>query len=172
MHARVPSAAPRAAAVFLAGAVVVLVVCTSCGGRPGSPEELYAKVAELNGAGETGKIWDLLTDDAKERWIKVVDDERTFLKRNPDPTNLKGLKQFKCTREQFDTLPYTEIYSRENLGNERAFVDAKIVDKAPDPRAPADVILTVQSPLGTKFFLRTRPANGGWGLVEIVTVAQ
>jgi hypothetical protein len=151
---------------------LVLVLAAACGGRPGTPEDLYAKLAELNGKGETGRIWDLLTDDAKERWQKTIDDHRTFLKRNPDPTNLKTLKQFKCTREEFDTLPYTEIFRRENLGNERAFVDAKIVEKAPDPRAPADMILTVKSPLGTKFFLRTRPAGDGWGLVEIVTVAE
>ena len=95
-----------------------------------------------------------------------------FLKKNPDPTNLKGLKQFKCTRQEFDTLPYTEIYRRENLGNERAFIDAKILETASDPRAPADVIVTVVSPLGTKFFLRTRPVDGGWGLVQIVSVSQ
>jgi len=172
MHARVPSARAvvSVALVVLVGAVAL--VCAACGGRPGSPEELYEKLAALNGAGETGKIWDLLTDDARAREIKVIDDERTFLKRNPDPTNLKGLKQFKCTREEFDTLPYVEIYRRENLGNERAFIDAKIVQRAPDPRAPADVILTVQSPLGTKFFIRTRPVEGGWGLVQIVSVAQ
>lgn len=166
MHVRVPSAA---AALLVA---LLVVVCAGCGSRPGSPEDLYAKLAALNGAGETGKIWDLLTDDAKAREIKVIDDERVFLRKNPDPTNLKGLKQFKCTREEFDTLPYTEIYRRENLGNDRAFIDAKIVERAPDPRAPADVILTVQSPLGTKFYLRTRPVEGGWGLVQIVTVGQ
>ena len=172
MHVRIPSAAAvLAAAVVLLGAVFLLVA-SGCGGRPGSPEALYAKIAELNGAGETGKIWDLLTDDAKAREIKVIDDERMFLKKNPDPTNLKGLKQFKCTRQEFDTLPYTEIYRRENLGNERAFIDAKILETASDPRAPADVIVTVVSPLGTKFFLRTRPVGGGWGLVQIVSVAQ
>ena len=166
MHPRVPSA--RAALCV----ALLLVVCAACGGRPSSPEALYAKLAVLNGAGETGKIWDLLTDDAKAREIKVIDDERMFLKKNPDPTNLKGLKQFKCTRQEFDTLPYTEIYRRENLGNERAFIDAKILETASDPRAPADVIVTVVSPLGTKFFLRTRPVDGGWGLVQIVSVAQ
>ena len=100
MNARVPSA------LWLA---IVLFVCAACGGRPGSPEELYEKLAELNGRGETGKIWDLLTDDARAREIKVIDDERMFLKRNPDPTNLKGLKQFNCTREEFDTFMRAEI---------------------------------------------------------------
>jgi hypothetical protein len=172
MHIRIPSAATVLAAAAVLLGTAVLLVTAGCGGRPGSPEELYEKLAVLNGAGETGKIWDLLTDDAKAREIKVIDDERVFLKRNPDPTNLKGLKQFKCTRQEFDTLPYTEIYRRENLGNERALVDAKIVDKAPDPAAPADIILTVQSPLGSRFFIRTRPVEGGWGLVRIVSVAQ
>ena len=68
MHLRVPSA--RAALCV----ALVLIVCAACGGRPNSPEALYARIAELNGAGETGKIWDLLTEDAKAREIKVIDD--------------------------------------------------------------------------------------------------
>jgi hypothetical protein len=144
----------------------VLALTVTCGGRPGSPEELYARVAELNAAGETGKIWDLLTDDAREREIQAIEDFRVTLKKNPGTE--KMVRQWNCTKEEFQTLTYVELYRRGNLGNERAFLDAKITDKQTDPRQPGDEILTVVNSLGTTFYVRTRPVPGGWGLVQII----
>src|SRR5262245_33515050 len=142
-----------------------LAVAAGCGSRPGSPEALYAKIAEYNAAGETGKIWDLLTDDARQQQRKVIDDFRVTLARNPGTERL--VAQWECTKEEFMTLPHEELYRRENLGNERAFVDAKIKGKHADPTHPGDEILEVENPLGTTFYLRMRPVAGGWGLVEI-----
>lgn len=144
----------------------VLGLATTCGGRPGTPEELYARIAELNAAGETGKIWDLLTDDAREREMQAIDDFRRTLRKNPGTTKL--VRQWNCTPEEFQVLPYVELYRRGNLGNERAFLDAKITDKQSDPRLPEDQILTVVNSLGTTFYLRMRPVSGGWGLVQII----
>ena len=152
----------------LAAALMIgLVISAGCGGRPGSPEDLYARIAELNAKGETGKIWDLLTDDAREREMKAIDDLRTLVKKNPGAEKL--VHQYKCTKEELYALSYVELYRRENLGNERAFVDAKIKDKHADPNHPGDMILTVENPFGTTFYLRTRPVSGGWGLVQVMT---
>ena len=60
-----------------------LAVAAGCGSRPGSPEELYARIAEYNAAGETGKIWDLLTEDARQRQIDAYDGFRKALAKNP-----------------------------------------------------------------------------------------
>jgi hypothetical protein len=148
----------------------VLALTVTCGSRPGSPEELYARVAELNAAGETGKIWDLLTDDAREREIQAIDAFRETLRKNPGTE--KMVRQWNCTKEEFMVLSYVELYRRGNLGNERAFLDAKITDKQTDPRTPGDQILTVVNSLGTTFYVRTRPVSGGWGLVQIIARAD
>ena len=144
-----------------------LVFAAGCGSRPGSPEELYERIAEYNAAGETGKIWDLLTDDARQREIKSIDDFRAMLAKNPGMVKL--VDQWKCTKEEFMTLPHSELYRRENLGNERAFVGATIKGKHADPTHPGEEILEVQNALGTTFFMRMRPVAGGWGLVETAT---
>jgi hypothetical protein len=148
----------------------VLAVAVACGGRPATPEELYARIAELNAKGETGKIWDLLTDDARQREIQTIDDFRATLSKNPGTE--KMVRQWNCTKEEFMTLSYVELYRRGNLGNERAFLDAKITDKQTDPRQPGDEILTVVNSLGTTFYVRTRPVPGGWGLVQIIARAD
>ena len=115
---------------------------------------------------KTGEIWDLLTDDAKERERAAIDGYRDWIRRNPnDPTD-KLFKQFKCTREEILTLPHVELYRRENLGNERGLQGAKIIDKTPDPRKPGEVILTVAPPAGPKVGMRMRQVEGGWKLVE------
>jgi hypothetical protein len=158
------------ASVLAIALAFVVVLTAGCGSRPGSPEELYERIAELNAAGQTGRIWDLLTDDAREREMKTIDDFRVTLDRNPGVEGL--LKQFKCTKEEFKTLSYVEIYRRENLGNERAFVDATIKDKHPDPSKPGEVILTVENALGTTFYMRMREVAGGWGLVQIMPRAK
>lgn len=157
-------------ATFALAAALVLLVAAGCGSRPGSPEELFARVAELNAAGESGKIWDLLTDDAREKQMKTIDDFRVTLRKNPGTEKL--VAQWKCTKEEFMTLDYVELFRRENLGNERAFVDAKIVEKHADTTVPGDQILTVENPLKTTFYLRMRPVKGGWGLVQIIPRAN
>ena len=151
-------------------ALPLALVLAACGGRPGTPEELYERIAQLNAAGETGKIWDLLTPDAREQQVKNIDDFRITLQRNP---GTKGLvKQWNCTPEEFQTLSYVELYRRQNLGNERVLLDAKITDKHSDPRTPSDQILTVVNPFKTTFYMRMRPVDGGWGLVSITPKAN
>src|SRR5262245_16569488 len=108
----------------LTGPMLVLALALAfgagCGSRPGRAEDLYARLAEYNAAGETGKIWDLLTDDARRQQIKVIDDFRVTVRKNPGAEKL--IAQWKCTKEEFLTLPHAELYRRENEGNERAFV--------------------------------------------------
>jgi hypothetical protein len=156
--------------VLSAALAIAVAITAGCGSRPGSPEELYARIAELNAAGETGKIWDLLTDDARREQMKTIDDFRVTLRKNPGTE--KMVRQWKCTKDEFMTLSYVELFRRENLGNERAFVDAKITDRHADPNHPGDEILTVENSLGTTFYLRTRPVSGGWGLVQIIPRAK
>lgn len=143
----------------------------ACGGKPSSPEKLFEKVAAYNLAGETGKIWDLLTDDARQRFIASIDGYRAVLRRNPDP-NEKITRQFKCTRAEFMELSYVELFRRENLGNERALLDAKITDRSPDPRKPGEEVLTIPTPGGPRVYMRVRNENGRWGLVEMMVEAK
>lgn len=170
MPARAVSLVTGTVAALATALLVAFVLTAGCGNRPGTPEELYERIAQLNAAGETGKIWDLLTEDARQQQVQNIDTFRVTLSKNPGTEGL--VKQWKCTKEEFMTLPYVELYRRENLGNERAFLDAKITDKHADPRNPGDQILTVVNSLGTTFYLRMRPVDGGWGLVQIVPRAK
>jgi hypothetical protein len=170
MRPRAVSLLTGTIAALAAALLVAFLLTAGCGGRPDTPEALYERIAQLNAAGETGKIWDLLTPDAREQQVKNIEDFRVTLRKNPGVEGL--VKQWKCTKDEFLTLSYVELYRRENLGNERAFLDAKITDKHADPRVPGDQILTVENSLGTTFYLRMRPVDGGWGLVQIIPRAK
>ncbi len=164
MFTRVASALAVASAALL---LVALLAVSGCGGKPSTPEKLFEKIAAYNLAGESGKIWDLLTEDARKREIAAIEGYRDWLRKNPDP-NEKITRQYKCTREEFMVLPWVELYRRENLGNERALVDAKIVDRSPDPRKPGEEVLTIPTPGGPRVYMRVRNEGGGWALVEVM----
>ena len=170
MRPRAVSRVTGTIAALAAALLVAFVLTAGCGGRPRTPEALYERIAELNAAGETGKIWDLLTDDARQQQVDNIDKFRETISKNPGVEGL--IKQWKCTKEEFYTLSYVELYRRENLGNERAYVDAKITDKHADPRNPGEQILTVVNSLGTTFYMRMRPVDGGWGLVQQIAVPR
>lgn len=160
--------AARAAIVSLlssALAVLLLGALAGCGGRPGTPEELFERVALHNERGDTAGIWDLLVEESRREFVDRIDDMRTLLAKNPGSRNLA--RQFNCTFEEFMTLPHDQIYVRENQGREQALVGAKITDKQPDPKRPSDVVLFIESPYGLVFNLRARQVEGGWGLVQI-----
>jgi hypothetical protein len=141
----------------------------SCGGSlPGSPEELYAEIARLNGAGDTEGTWYLLTDDARRDFEQAIDGYRKVIRGNPDDKTDKFFEQFRCSRQEVLTLPYLELWKRENQGRERVFIGAKIVDKQPDPRKPDEVILTVEPPAGPKVLIRVRHVAKGWALCAMM----
>jgi hypothetical protein len=168
MPNRVASALAPAVRTLLC---VALLAVSGCGGKPSTPEALFEKVAAYNLAGETGKIWDLMTDDARQKFKDGIEGYRTWLRRNPDP-NEKLTRQYKCTRDEFMVLSYPELFRRENLGNERALVDAKIVDRSPDPRKPGEEVLTIPTPGGPRVYMRVRNEQGGWALVEFMVEAK
>lgn len=155
------------ALAFAVALAVALLAAGGCGGKPSTPEKLFEKIAEYNLAGETGKIWDLMTEDARQRHIAAIDGYREWLRKNPDP-NEKITRQFKCTRDEFKRLSYVELLRRENLGNERALVDAKITDRSPDPRKPNEEVLTIPTPGGPRVYMRVRNEGDGWALVEFM----
>jgi hypothetical protein len=159
-----PVVSAACAALTLAAALALTL--GACSRKPQTPEALYEEIARLNAAGDTGRIWDLLTDDAKKREMAAMESYRDWIRRNPDDTTDKFFKQFKCTRQEILTKSDVELYCLENKGNERGLVDAKIVDKVPDPRKPGEVVLTVQPPAGPLVSFRMRQVPDGWQLVE------
>src|ERR1041385_7351775 len=143
---RILSAASRAAALALSLVLVAAsVLAVGCGGRPSTPEALFAEVARLNERGETGKIWDLMTDEARKSFIDSIDGYRDWIRRNPnDPTD-KLHRQFNAERQEILVLDYKELFHRENLGRERVLVGAKIIDKVPDTTRPDEEVLSIQA---------------------------
>ena len=167
MQARVPSNAALASAWLLCLAVLA---ASGCNARPSTPEELFAQVAAYNESGQTVRIWELLTEDRRSREVKAIDAYRSWLRKNPSPEELT--RQFNSTREEFMTLPYAELYRRENLGRERALVEARIIDRSPDPRRPGDEVLTIQPPAGPRVYMRVRKAGGGWELDDVMVESK
>ncbi len=168
MSSRVRSPATATVLAAAASAILLCVLALAgCGaGRPGTPEALYEEFARLNAAGETGKMWDLLTPDRQRRFRETIDGYRAILARNDDP-NEKTTAQFNCTREEFKRLPYVELFVRENLGRRRALVDAKIREHHPDVRRPGTEELIVQTPPGTRVHFWMKPMDDGWAIEDV-----
>lgn len=147
-------------------AVALLVaygIAFGLGGRPRSPEELYELVAKLTQESRMGEVWDLQTEDAKQEFRDTISGHRNLMTRNP---GLTMTDQYHCSRDEFMTLPFEEIYSRENRGRERVFAGAKIIAKDTDPRFPDEVVLTIEPPAGPLVLMQARKVGRGWGLVR------
>lgn len=161
---RVLSGAWASLVLFLCLGFVLAVV--SCGGRPGSPEAVFEAVTKANERGETGKIWDLLTEDSRANFRQAIDGYRDVIRRNPNDATDKIFRQYHCERAEILTLPYDELFRRENLGREKLLVGATIKDKATDPTRPNEEVLSIVAPSG-KFLMRVRRTNDGYGLVQL-----
>jgi hypothetical protein len=164
MHRR-----PRVLAVLAplsAAALLSVLACVGCGGRPSTPEELFATLADLNEKGETGKMWDLYTDEARNREMAKIDGYREVLRKNPGRDKL--WTQFNVEKpEDILTLSYVELYRRENEPYHRALVGWKIIDKQQDPRHPDEVVVTAKVPKN-RVHMRAKQVGSGWGLVEFI----
>jgi hypothetical protein len=143
-----------------------LLLLTACGGRPSTPESLFEEVVRLNSRGESGRIWDLLTEDARQSFIQSIDGYRAYIRGNPNDTTDKFYKQFHVERREVLTMSYVDLFIRENEGRKRAFEGAQIKEKTPDPTQPDEEILTVEGAAGT-FYMRVRKLPNGYGLVKI-----
>lgn len=170
MRTRVLSAGV-AICVLLAAVALLL---PGCGRRyPPTPEDLFAELQRLNEAGDSVAIWDsLLTPDARQRHVDAIDGYRKVIVGNPNDTTDRIFRQFKCTRSEVLTLSYVELFRRENLGNERALVGAKLVSKDADPRRPGEFMLKYETPGGPWVSMRARSVEGGYALVEFIVTPR
>lgn len=169
MRTRVLSAGIVAAVLF---AAVALLLAGCSHAYPATPEDLFAEISRLNEAGETTRIWDLYTEDGRQRNIAAIDGYRKVILGNPNDTTDKIFRQFKCTRNEVLTLSYVELFRRENLGNERALVGAKLVSKDADPQKPGEYVLKYETPGGPWVFMRARGVDGGYALVEFIVTPR
>jgi hypothetical protein len=133
---------------------------------PRTPDELFERICEYQLAGESGKIWDLLTEDGRARQIEGFEAHRRLLTRNYDPNETLTRNNFNCTREEFLQMSNVQIFASENRYRHRALVDAKITDRHVDPRSPDDMYLTVDTPTGVRVTMHVRKVEGGWRWVE------
>jgi len=152
-----------AAGVIVAALAVVFGVGSSL---PQTPDELFERFCAYQLAGDTGKIWDLLTDDARQKQIDGFAAHRRLLTHNPDPNETLTRNNYNCTREEFLQMSDVQIFCSENRGRERALVDAKIVDRQTDPKSPDDMWLTIDTPTGVRVTMHIRRVDGGWRWVE------
>jgi hypothetical protein len=165
---------PVAVAALLSGlAFVALLAFAGCGpSRPSTPEDLFAKLSTMYEAADYGSVWDITTDDRKREFMKAIDDYRDIIRKNPNDKTDAFFKQYHCTRQEMLTLGYVELFRRENLGRERVFVDAKIVDRLPDPRKADEILLRVQLAAGARVYMRAKHEASGWGLVQFQVEPQ
>jgi hypothetical protein len=166
MQARVASvvAVSVVAACVVVGALAVVFGV----GRslPQSPDEVFERFCQYQLAGETGKIWDLLTDEGRQQQIDGFEAHRHLLTHNNDPNEVLTWNNFHVTREEFLRMSNVQIYIAENRGKERAMVDSKIVDRQTDPKSPDDVYLAIDTPTGVRVTMHVKKVDGGWRLVE------
>jgi hypothetical protein len=166
MKARVASviAVSVVAACVVVGALAVVFGVGSS--LPQTPDELFERFCKYQLAGESGKIWDLLTDEGRRRQIEGFEAHRRLLTHNPDPNETLTRNNFNCTREEFLRMSNVQIFESENKGRERALVDAKIVDRQKDPKAPDDMYLMIDTPTGVRVTMHVQHVDGGWRWVE------
>ena len=164
---------PRVASVAIVCVVAAAVIAGAIGAvggfgspLPQTPDELFERIAAYQLAGESCKIWDLLADEGRKQQIDGFDAHRRLLTHNNDPNETLTRNNFNCTREEFLRMSNVQIFSSENRGRERAFVDAKITDRQVDPRSPGDIYLTVDAPTGLRVTMHMRHVDGGWRWVE------
>jgi hypothetical protein len=166
MKARVASviAVSVAAACVVVGALAVVFGLGSS--LPQTPDELFERFRKYQLAGETGKMWDLLTDEGRRKQIEGFEAHRRLLTRNNDPNETLTRNNYNCTREEFLRMSNVQVFGKTNLGYERALVDAKIVERQTDPKSPDDVYLVIDTPTGVRVTMHVQHVDGGWGWVE------
>jgi hypothetical protein len=152
-----------AAGVIVAALAVVFGVGSSL---PQSPDELFERFCAYQAAGDTGKLWDLLTEDARQKQIDGFEAHRRLLTHNPDPNETLTRNNFNCTREEFLRMSNAQVFANTNRGYERALVDAKIVERQTDPKSPDDMYLMIDTPTGVRVTMHIRHVDGGWRWVE------
>ncbi len=155
-------------AVAALGAVVIVAVGVFVFGwgssLPQSPEALFAKIADYQAAGETGKIWDLLSDEGREEQVRGFEAHRKLIRQDP---NEKLTRQYNCSREEFMRMSDVQIYCKENEGREHALDGAKIVERRSDPREPDEVYLSIETPANLGVTMHAKHVAGGWRLVDM-----
>ncbi len=130
---------------------------------PSSPEALFARLCEYQLAGETGRMWDLLTEDARDDNRRGFAAHRKVIQQDP---NEKLTSQYNCTREEFLRMSDVQIYCSENRGKERALVGAEIVGRT-DDKSSNEAYLDISTPSGVRLTLRARHEDGGWRWVSM-----
>jgi hypothetical protein len=166
MQARVASVivVSVVAACVVVGALAVVFGLGSS--LPQTPDELFERICKYQLAGETGKIWDLLTDEGRRQQIEGFEAHRRLLTRNNDPNETLTRNNFNCTREEFLRMSNVQVFISENRGRERALVDAKIVERHTDPKSPDDMYLMIDTPTGVRVTMHVKHVDGGWRWVD------
>jgi len=159
---------PTALGVLLLG---ILTLASACGRRGlESPEAVFHRVQDLNERGELRKIWDLFTDDERERQGRAYDEYRSFLATNPLPGNReKCIENFRVTPEALATMSHVEIFVQQvSEPTRRAWLrGAKILDVEPAPDVPNGMRVRWETAQGLRSTMLTQYVDDGWYLITL-----
>jgi hypothetical protein len=169
MRSNLPALVVRAALAGLLACCVLLTAACGGGGLE-SPEAVFARVQELNASGELRKIWDLYTEDERQRQSSAYEQYKSFLQRNPVQSNReKCIENFRVEPEELMRMTPVEIYVQQvSEPSRRTWLEgARILSKEPAPDIPDAVRVTWETAQGMKSTMIAQYVDGGWYLVTL-----
>lgn len=153
---------------LLLGLVTLLPACG--GGGLESPEAVFARVQELNERGELRKIWDLFTEEERQRQGRAFDEYRQFLATNPLPINReKCVENFRVPPETLATMTHVEMFVQQvSEPTRRGWLrGAKILDVEPAPDVPNGMRVRWETAQGLRSTMLTQYVDDGWYLITL-----
>ncbi len=147
--------------------LVIHLALAGCGGGPATPEALFREVNDAMVADDQRRVWDLLTEDHRRSYGKMIEDERVTIRRNPG--NDKMAERYQMHLDEFMTAPIVTVWVKHNSGHEDIARGMEVVRRFTDPQAPSDVILDVRNPRGVewRWVVRQEPERG-WRLQRVI----
>jgi len=169
MHRILSALVGRTASIVVFTCLALLL--GACGGSGlDSPEAVFYKVQELNESGELRKIWDLYTDDERERQGRSYDEYRQFLLANPLPVNReKCIENFRVEPEQLAGMTHVEIFAQQvGEPTRRGWLrGAQITSVEAAPDVPDGMRVHWKTAQGMKNTMLTQYIDGAWYLITL-----
>lgn len=170
MPRNAPALSVRTALCRLLLVLAPLLLAGCGGGGLESPEAVFARVQELNLEGRIREIWDLYTEEERQRQSRVYADYKVFLQRNPAPINReKCLENFRVTPEELMAMGPAEIYVQQVAEPSRRtwLVGARIISVDPAPDRPGCQRVLWETAQGIRSSMLTQYVDDGWYLVTL-----
>ena len=147
------------------------VLLASCG-RVGedSPEAVFYRVQELNASGQVRKIWDLYTQEERERQGRAYDEYRQWLAANPLPLNRqKCIDNYRVEPEQLAGMTHVQIFEQQvSEPSRRAWLKgAKIIDVEAAPDVENGMRVRWETAQGMRNTMLVQHVDGAWYMMTL-----